>query len=622
MLPPNRRFVLRHEVFDDDVVSPRSESGTVRVLGISAFYHDSAAALVVDGRLIAASQEERFTRVKFDQSAPVNSVRACLDTHKLTIKDIDLVCYYEQPGVKLDRIASSMETRMGAEPNGLVAKWREKCAPEDVLRHAFCYEGDVRCFPHHMCHAASAFLAGPFEDAAILTMDGVGEWTTTGTFFGSKEGIKPLSKQEFPHSLGLFYSAITSFLGFTPNSDEYKVMGLASYGEPKYIDKLRHVLRFDERGRIELAVEFFDYNFRMFSPSLEDLIGVRSRTRNEKLGKVHRDVAASAQKLCEEAILALANTLHAETGVDRLCMAGGVSLNCVANARLRKESGFRHVFVQPGAGDAGGAIGAAMLGSQPGRKNGKNGPRAKGKIVRSPMHHAFLGPSWTDAQIETYLKRMGVQYHQLSSKALVERVADVLVEGKIVGWHQGPMEFGPRALGGRSILADPRQASMRDRLNRKIKQREGFRPFAPICLWSRANEFFEVMDKEPFMTFTVGVRRPEVLGAVTHADNSARLQTVEDDAGILADLLRAFAKRTGLPVLVNTSFNLNGEPVVCSPQDAYNCFRETGIDVLVMGHSLIDRTEQPPELVQPGSHAYISLLRELRPHEQDTYFFT
>jgi len=583
----------------------------MKILGISAFYHDSAASLVVDGKLVAAAQEERFTRIKFDQSVPINAVRSCLDGAGLTINDVDLVCFYEQPQVKLERIATSIEMGLGAEPTSLRATWREKTDPAAVLRHHLCYSGDVRCFPHHLCHAASAFLAGPFEEAAVLTMDGVGEWTTTGMFHGSSKGIRPIATQEFPHSLGLFYSAMTSFLGFAPNSDEYKVMGLASYGKPRFVNQLRHAIRWNDKGLVELALEYFDYNFRMFSPALEDLLGVPRRRKGDKLEQGHKDIAASAQRLCEEAVLAAARYLHTQTGLDALCMAGGVALNCVANARLRNETPFKRVFVQPGAGDAGGAIGAALLGAQ-----------TKGKLRRSAMTHAFLGPSWSDDQVATYLRRVGAKSHQLSSRALVERVADALVEGKIVGWVQGRMEFGPRALGGRSILADPREASMKDRLNWKIKQREGFRPFAPICLTSRANEFFEVVAKEPFMTFTVGVRRPEVLGAVTHADNSARLQTVDDDAGLLADLLRAFERRTGLPILVNTSFNLNAEPIVCSPQDAYNCFRETGIDVLVMGHSLVDRLEQPPDAMKPGTHRYISILRELRPHEQDTYFFT
>lgn len=584
----------------------------MNVLGISAFYHDSAAALVVGGKLVAASQEERYTRIKFDQTVPVNAVRACLDSQKLSIRDVDLICFYEQPMVKLERIVASMAMRMGAEPTTLAQKWREKVAPQDVIREALCFDGDVKCFPHHLCHAASAFLAGPFEEAAILTMDGVGEWTTTGTFLGNRDGIKPIAKQEFPHSLGLFYSAMTSFLGFTPNSDEYKVMGLASYGSPRFVEKLRRVLRWDARGMVELSLEYFDYNFRMFSPAFEDLLGVNRRSKRDPIDKVHRDIASSAQKLCEEAVLALANRLHRDTGLDTLCMAGGVALNCVANARVRNETAFKKVFVQPGAGDAGGAIGAAMLGVQ-----------EKGKpAVRSPMHHAYLGPEFSDDQIEAYVRRMGVVYHRLSTKALVDRVSDVLADGRICGWVQGKMEFGPRALGSRSILADPRPANMKDRLNAKIKMREGFRPFAPICLWSRANEFFDVKAKEPFMTFTVGVKRPEVLGAVTHSDNSARLQTVEDDAGLLADLLRAFGKKTGVPVLVNTSFNLNGEPVVCTPLDAFNCFRESGIDVLVMGHILIDKMEQPARSMKAGTHKYISLLREVRPHEQDTYFFT
>jgi carbamoyltransferase len=584
----------------------------VNVLGISAFYHDSAAALVVDGRLVAASQEERYTRRKFDHSVPVNAARAALDAHGMTIRDVDLVCFYEQPLVKLDRIVASLAMRMGAEPQALASGGREKLAPQEVVKHALCFDGQVRCFPHHLCHAASAFLTSPFEQAGILTMDGVGEWTTTGTFLGDSRGIEPIARQEYPHSLGLFYSAVTSFLGFSPNSDEYKVMGLSAYGRPRLLDKLRNVMRWDARGMVELSLEYFDFNFRMFSPALEDLLGVPRRNKQEPLTRAHRDLAASAQRLCEEAVLALANRLHEDTGVDRLCLAGGVALNCVANSRIRSETGFTKVFVQPAAGDAGGAVGAALLGAQ----------RKRRPQVRSPMTHAYLGPEFSDAQIEAYVRRMGVVYHRLSSKAVVERVAEVIATGRIVGWFQGRMEWGPRALGARSILADPRPASMKDRLNAKIKMRERFRPFAPVCLWSRASEFFEVKDKEPFMTFTVGVKRPEVLGAVTHADHTARLQTVDDDAGLLADLLRAFARRTGVPVLVNTSFNVNGEPIVCTPLDAFNCFRETGIDVLVMGHIVIDKTEQPPRTMIPGTHAFISAFREQRPHERDTYFFT
>jgi carbamoyltransferase len=581
------------------------------ILGVSAFYHDAAVCLVRDGEVLAAAQEERFTRRKFDPSLPVNAFHACLTEVGLTPRDIDMLAYYEDPRRKLSRILWSFGAGIG-NLRSVLDTWSEKTALESVLRETFLFDGLVATFPHHYCHAASAYLFSPFEDAAILVADGVGEWAASSFASGSQGHITVLDEVVFPHSLGLFYSAITAFLGFQPNSDEYKVMGMASYGKPRYAEALRRLLRLGDHGRYTLDMTYLDYNRRMFSPAMEQLLGLSARERGDSIDQAHMDVARSAQELLEEAMLEAAGWLYEQIRAPYLCLAGGVALNCVANARILAEGPFKDVFVQPASGDAGGCLGAALAADQ--QLNGWRPRQARS---------CYLGPSYTAETIAAYIERMGIVAERLSPHELVERTAVLLASQKIVGWFQGRMELGPRALGARSILADPRRADMQDLLNDRIKKRESFRPFAPICLPEDAGTYFECDRPYPFMTFTVQVRRPELLPAAVHVDNSARLQTVdEQQAPLLAMLLRSFGQLTGTPILINTSFNVAGEPVVCSPQDAFNCFRESGMDTLVIGPFLVERERQDPTLIAPGSEPYLALAREIAPYLKDTYFFT
>jgi carbamoyltransferase len=582
------------------------------IVGISALYHDAACCLIRDGRLVAAAQEERFSRMKYDPRAPVNAFAYCLDAAGLSVDDVTCVAYYENPAAKIDRIVCSFADGIG-NIGWLLDSWEEKTDTLNFLAGKLDYAGEMRSFDHHLSHGASAYYASGFENAAILTADGVGEWTTTSLAKGIDGKVQIFDTVDFPHSLGLFYSAITSFLGFQPNSDEYKVMGLAAFGRPSYYRaRLQKALLDDGRNAFRLDMAYFDYNQRMYSAALADLLGIAPRKPGEAIRQQHKDIAASAQELLEKALIAIAERLHDATGLTDLCMAGGVALNCVANARLERETPFTRIFVQPASGDAGGALGAAMLAYQ--------------EITGSrpdPMTHAYLGPRYSTAEVRRYLSRIGARFEEFAVEDLVKRVAAELEAAKVVGWFQGAMEFGPRALGARSILADARRADMQDILNLKIKQRESFRPFAPICLREAANDYFECPGELPFMTFTVKVRDPRVLPAISHVDGTARLQTVDSrTAPRLASLLRAFEERTGVPVLINTSFNRNGEPIVCSPEDAFSCFRESGIDILVMDNFLVDRAAQAEELVTPGSLPYFSLAREVAPYLRDTYFFT
>lgn len=581
------------------------------IAGISALYHDSAVCLVKDGEVLAAAQEERFTRRKFDPSLPINAFHACLDEVGLTPADIGGLAFYEEPDRKLSRILWSLGQGMGSL-RPVLESWSEKTDWEHALRETFLFDGPIDRFPHHYCHAASTYLFSPFDEAAILVADGVGEWASSSFAVGREGRIDILDEVDFPHSLGLFYSAITAFVGFQPNSDEYKVMGMAAYGRPRHVDALRRVLKLGEGGRYTLGLTYLDYNRGMFSPALAALLGVPARHPAAPLEEVHMDIARSAQFLLEEAMLQGAIWLKQRTGARYLCLAGGVALNCVANARILEEAGFDDVFVQPAAGDAGGSLGAAMAAAA-----------RSGNWTWKPARSAYLGPSYSDEEIALYLRRIGIVSERLPADALVQRVADHLAAQRIVGWFQGRMEFGPRALGARSILADPRQESMQDLLNMRIKKREPFRPFAPICLPEDAPEFFECDRPYPYMTFTVRVRRPEAVPAAVHIDNTARLQTIDaGQAPLLASLLRRFGQMTGVPVLINTSFNVAGEPIVCSPQDAFNCFRESGIDVLVLGSHVIERDRQDPALLASGTLPYMALAREVAPYLRDTYFFS
>lgn len=594
-------------------------SASCRILGISAFYHDSAAALVVDGDIVAAAQEERFTRTKGDAAFPGRAVEYCLREGGLTLGDIDHVVFYDKPLLKFERI---LETYLSVAPKGFRSflkagpVWmKEKLYTDRMIREALDgFEGSVLYAEHHESHAASAFFPSPFEEAAILTVDGVGEWATTTMAVGRGNEITKLREIRWPDSLGLLYSAFTYYLGFKVNSGEYKVMGLAPYGEPKYLDLiLSKLIDLREDGSFTLNQKYFGYlsGLTMTSPAFDELFSGPPRAPESLLTQREMDLARSIQAACEEIMLRMVRETHRVTGLDCLCLAGGVALNAVANGRIIREGPFRSVWIQPASGDAGGALGAALLAWH--RHTG--GSRAAVGTSDS-MKGALLGPEYGDQEIEEALDRHDAVYDRFAPAELNERVAALLADGKVVGWFAGRMEFGPRALGARSILADARNPAMQSQLNLKIKFREGFRPFAPSVLKERAAQYFELDGESPYMLVVAPVaearrlpRSPEAehrwgierlnlprsdVPAVTHVDYSARLQTVDEKSNPpFRMLLEAFERQTGCPVLVNTSFNVRGEPIVCTPDDAYRCFMRTDIDYLVVWPYLLDRSRQP-----------------------------
>jgi len=591
---------------------------TTHILGISAFYHDSAACLLRDGEIVAASQEERFTRKKGDASFPRHAVDACLRAGGIQVPDLDFVGFYDKPLLKFERI---LETFLAVAPRGFPAflfggpLWiRDKLHMERALRRELGYEGKVLFAEHHESHAASAFYPSPFEEAAIVTMDGVGEWATASIGVGRGKDVDLLWELRWPDSLGLLYSAFTHYLGFKVNSGEYKVMGLAPYGEPRYVDLIyRELLDLREDGSFRVNQEYFGYltGLTMTSRRFDDLFGEPARVPESSLSQREMDLARSIQVVCEEVMLRMARTAHRRTGLKSLCLAGGVALNCVGNGRILREGPFESIWIQPAAGDAGGALGVAQLvwhrhcGN--GRATTSGGDSMKG---------GYLGPEYTDAETEDCLRRMNASYRRLERPELNRRIAEILASEKIVGWFDGRMEFGPRALGARSVLADPRSPRMQAQLNLKIKLREGFRPFAPSVLRERLSDYFEMDVDSPYMLLVAPVREdrrvpptPEQarlrgidrlsaprseLPAVTHVDHSARIHTVTRETNPnYYDLLREFEALTGCGVLVNTSFNVRGEPMVCTPEDAYRCFMRTQIDYLVLGTFLLDKSVQP-----------------------------
>ncbi len=566
------------------------------ILGISCFYHDAAAALLSDGELVAAAQEERFSRIKHDPGLPRQAIRFCLRQAGVQASDLDYIGFYDKPLIKFERILSTyLSTFPRSLPSFLKAMpvWlKEKLWVPQLIRKELDYRGPILYADHHMSHAASAFFASPFDKAAILTIDGVGEWATATLGRGQDRRIELFREIRFPHSLGLLYSAFTYYLGFRVNSAEYKVMGLAPYGKPVYADLiLRELVDLAADGSFHLNMKYFayDYGLTMTNRRFHDLFGAPPRKPESELTQFHKDVAASIQRVTEEIVLRMARHLHAETGERYLCLAGGVALNCVANGRLLREGPFDDIFVQPAAGDAGGAFGVAsfihhqLLGN----------PRGPG------WHHAFHGPEFSDEEIRAYLESKRLPAVAVSHRDLVQQTARLLAEQKIVGWFQGRMEFGPRALGARSILADPRNPEHWQRVNLKIKFRESFRPFAPAVLEHRTSDYFDLDRPSPYMLLTARVRDPQAIPAVTHVDGSARVQTVSREASpLFYELLAAFEGLTGCPVLLNTSFNLRGEPIVCTPEDAYRCFARSGMDALVMGHFLLTKegaTQQKSE---------------------------
>jgi carbamoyltransferase len=590
------------------------------ILGLSAYYHDSAACLVRDGEVIAAAQEERFTRKKHDEAFPQHAVAYCLREAGLTVNEIDHVGFYDKPLLKFERI---LENYLGVAPKGLrsfltaMPVWlKEKLFTGEALRRELGgYEGSLMFAEHHESHAASAFYPSPFEEAAILTMDGVGEWATSSYGVGRGKDLSLLAELHYPHSLGMLYSAFTYYTGFKVNSGEYKVMGLAPYGEPKYADRiLEEVLELKEDGSFKLNMDLFNYlhGLTMTNRAFDDLFGGPPRQPESALTQREMDLAASVQVVTEEIMLRMARHVHRETGMTDLCLAGGVALNCVGNGRLLREGPFKRLWIQPAAGDAGGALGVALA-----IYHKVLGHERRPRSDSDAMKGSYLGPEFSDADIEAFLKEAGAVYERLPRDELVTRTAQHLADEKVIGWLQGRMEFGPRSLGGRSILGDPRSRKMQSVMNLKIKFRESFRPFAPSVLREHVAQYFDLDVDSPYMLLVApvsasrripmtadqqqlfGIDKLNVarsdLPAVTHIDYSARIQTVHADTNPLYHaLLARFHALTGCPVLVNTSFNVRGEPIVCTPKDAYLCFMRTEMDTLVLGSFFLEKARQPP----------------------------
>jgi carbamoyltransferase len=607
----------------------------MRVLGISAFYHDSAAALVEDGRVTAAAQEERFTRIRHDAAFPSRAVSYCLSQLKGGPDSLDCVVFYEKPFLKFERL---LETYLAFAPHGIssfavsMPLWiKQKLFQKGLLcRHLKDLNGDVDWeskllfTEHHLSHAASAFFPSPFSEAVVLTMDGVGEWATTSVAVGHGNTLQIVKEIAFPHSLGLLYSAFTYYCGFKVNSGEYKLMGLAPYGEPKYAQTiLEHLIDLKEDGTFRLNIDYFDYctGLRMTNRRFDRLFGGRRRQAAEPLEQRHMDLAASIQAVLDEAVLRMTRSLAAETSAHNLCMAGGVALNCVTNGKILRDGKFSGFWIQPAAGDAGGAVGAALAAYH----LHKGLPRVA--AGEDTMSGAYLGPSYTQPEIEERLRAVGARFRVLEEVGLLEACVDLLVRQKVVGWFQGRMEFGPRALGARSILGDPRSASMQSHLNLMIKRRESFRPFAPSVLAEEASQWFDLDGASPYMLLIANVRESKrlpldqnwnqavgleklklersLIPATTHVDYSARVQTVDRITNPRYHaLLAAFQRRTGCPVLVNTSFNVRGEPIVCTPDEAFRCFLHTGMDALAMGNCLLLKEDQERDMADASSYTF------------------
>jgi carbamoyltransferase len=607
------------------------------ILGISAFYHDSAACLLSDGKIAAAAQEERFTRNKHDAGFPHHAIQFCLKQQGISASEIDYVVFYEKPFVKFERL---LETYLAFAPRGFRSfskamplwikdKLFQKSALVQELNSALGDEVNWRekllFSEHHLSHAASAFYPSPFESAAVLTLDGVGEWTTTSLALGKGADLKVVKEIHFPHSLGLLYSAFTYYTGFKVNSGEYKVMGLAPYGEPRYADLIRkHLISVSDDGSFQLDMSYFDYatGLTMTNKKFESLFGGPPRTSEAKLTQREMDLAASVQKVTEDVVLKLAKGIAKETGESNLCLAGGVALNCVANGILLRENIFKNIWIQPAAGDAGGALGAALSAWH----LYLNGER-EASGPKDAMKGSYLGPEFSDEEVEAELRACGARYHKLSDDEMIERVAAALANEKAVGWMQGRMEFGPRALGGRSIIADPRSPVMQKQLNLKVKYRESFRPFAPSVLREDVSDWFEHETDSPYMLLVAdvledrrramtaeeealfGIEKLNVprssVPAITHVDYSARIQTVHADTNPrYHKLISKFKELTGCPIVVNTSFNVRGEPIVCTATDSFKCFMGTELDVLAVGNYLLFKEDQDESLKESYEERY------------------
>lgn len=604
-------------------------------LGLSAYYHDSAACLLRDGEIVAAAQEERFSRKKHDARFPVNALNYCLDEAGIALAQVEQVAFYDKPFLKFERL---LETYHAFAPRGFASfrmampLWlREKLFQKDLLaKELKAIEPGVNWTErllfseHHLSHAASAFFPSPFDEALVLTMDGVGEWTTTSAAIGRGNRLEIFKEIHFPHSLGLLYSAFTYYLGFKVNSGEYKVMGLAPYGEPKYAQTiLDHLIDLKPDGSYRLDQSYFDYctGLTMTNAKFDTLFGAPRRRPEDPLTQREMDLAASLQTVTEEAVLRMTRALHAQTGLDNLCLAGGVALNCVANGKVLRDGAFKHVWVQPAAGDAGGALGAALAAHHLFREQ----PRAP-STGRDHMRGSYLGPVFEQGDIEARLAQAGAKFSVLADAELIDRTAELLASEHVVGWFQGRMEFGPRALGGRSILGDPRSPQMQSVLNLKIKYRESFRPFAPSVLREHVADWFDLDQDSPYMLIVAdvaerhrlatgadqglfGIEKLKVprsaIPAVTHVDYSARIQTVHADTNPRYHaLISRFHERTGCPVLINTSFNVRGEPIVCTPEDAFRCLMGTEMDALVIGNCVLMKHEQDPKLKLDYKNAF------------------
>jgi len=591
----------------------------MNILGISAFYHDSAACLVRDGEIVAAAQEERFTRKKHDFAFPRNAIDYCIMEGGLKGKDLNFVAFYDKSFIKFERI---LQTYLAYAPIGIksfimaMPLWiKQKLWMREFIKKELGFEGKIIFPEHHESHAASAFFASSFQEAAFLTIDGVGEWTTTSYGIGKDNNIQILSEIHFPHSLGLLYSAFTYYTGFRVNSGEYKVMGLAPYGEPKYKDLiLSELMDLKEDGSLRMNMKYFNYcaGLTMTNKRFDKLFGGPPRKRESQLTQRDMDIARSVQDVTEEVMLRIVRYIHKETNQKNLCLAGGVALNCVGNGKILREGPFDNLWIQPAAGDAGGALGAALftwyqyLGNQrltDGRK--------------SLQKTSYLGPEFGNKHVLEYLKKKAIPYTELSDEELPEKIADLIADQKVVGWFQGRMEFGPRALGGRSIIGDARSQKMQEIMNMKIKFRESFRPFAPSVIKERASDFFEIDTESPYMLLVAPVKKEvrremskeeqrlfgleklhvsrSIIPAVTHVDYSARIQTVSmEDNPLYYKMIAKFDEKHGCPVIINTSFNVRGEPIVCTPDDAYLCFMRTNMDYLIMGNYLLEKKKQKP----------------------------
>lgn len=608
----------------------------MNILGLSAYYHDAAACLVIDGEIVAAAQEERFTRKKHDAGFPVHAIRYCLQQAHLRPQDIDHVVFYDKPFLKFERL---FETYLAFAPRGFrsflmsLPVWlKEKLFQKTVLLDALKvnvgeqadWAARLLFTEHHLSHAASAFFPSPFDEAAVLTMDGVGEWTTTSLAVGKANGLDILKEIRFPHSIGLLYSAFTYYCGFKVNSGEYKVMGLAPYGEPRYADLIKsHLIDIRDDGSFSLDMQYFNYctGLTMTNERFDRLFGGAAREPEAQLTQREMDLAASVQVVTEEIVIKLARGIRQATGQRNLCLAGGVALNCVANGKLQREGIFDQIWIQPAAGDAGGAIGAALAAhhmalGQPRRVDASDA-----------MRGAYLGPEYLQDDIEDRLRRAGARFSTVSEDEMFAITVEALVDAKAVGWHQGRMEFGPRALGGRSIIADPRSPTVQRQLNLKVKFRESFRPFAPSVLAEDVQDWFNTTVPSPYMLLVADVAKHRQLPmtdseealfgieklnvprseipAVTHVDYSARIQTVQRETNPRYHrLLSAFKEATGCPVLVNTSFNVRGEPIVCTPEDAFHCLMGTGIELLVVGNCIVRKEDQDESLRKDYRNAY------------------